>query len=173
MTTKDLITTGLAGTAAGAVGTLAMDLLWYRRARADGNDSSFGDYELSRDTTSFDDAGAPAQIGRKAAAAVGVRIPDRDAGLTNDIVHWMIGIGWAIGGAVLAARTGVPPLAAGVASGFAAFGASYAVLPLLGVYQPIWQYDAATVGKDATAHATFGAATGLALTLIGRLGGRD
>ena len=109
-------------------------------------------------------------MGRKAAAAIGIRIPEHDAGITEDVVHWTTGIGWAIGGALLAARTGVPPLAAGLAAGVAAFAASYAVLPVLGVYRPIWEYDAGTLWKDASAHAVFGGATGLALGVIERLG---
>ncbi len=55
-------------------------------------------------------------------------------------------------------------------SGVAAFAASYAVLPVLGVYRPIWEYDAGTLWKDASAHAVFGGATGLALGVIERLG---
>ena len=34
------------------------------------------------------------------------------------------------------------------------------ILPLAGVYRPIWEYDARTLGVDLSAHLVFGAATG-------------
>lgn len=62
MATKELTTAVLAGAAAGAIGTLAMDLVWFRRARNAGSDDSFSEWEFSHGTTSFDDAGAPAHV---------------------------------------------------------------------------------------------------------------
>lgn len=40
----------------------------------------------------------------------------------------------------------------GLVTGPAAFANSDTVLPLLGIYQPIWEYDAATIYKDLSAH---------------------
>ena len=71
----ELTTTVVTGVAAGSVGTLAMDSLWFRRARRSGSDASFREWEFGGDTESFDDAGAPAQVGRKFAAKVGNRAP--------------------------------------------------------------------------------------------------
>lgn len=156
----------LTGAVAGAVGTLAMDLVWFKRARASGSDDHFGEWELSGDTTSFDEAGAPAQLAEKAASAVGVDLPDSSAGTTTDVVHWTTGTGWAVGASLLSAATGLHPLGAGLAAGAAAFGGAYTILPVVGLYDPIWAYDGKTLWKDATAHATFGAATGVALGLL-------
>ncbi len=161
----------LGGAAAGAAGTLAMDLLWFRRARSDGDDPSFGDWESS-DASSFDEAGAPGQVGRLAADKAGVDLPDRQAGLTTDVVHWTTGVGWATAASLLTALTPVPPIAGGVLCGCAAFGAAYTILPALGIYDPIWEYSGKSVRKDATAHLTYGAATGLALALLSRRPGR-
>lgn len=165
MDAKRLTTTLLGGAAAGAVGTLAMDLVWFRRSRQDGNDQSFPDWELS-EAESFDDAGAPGRVGQRAAAAVGVDIPEQQAGTTTDVVHWLTGSGWAIAGSLLASFTGLHPFAAGLASGVAAFSGAYTILPALGLYDPIWEYDGKTLWRDATAHATFGAATGIALSAL-------
>jgi hypothetical protein len=40
------------------------------------------------------------------------------------------------------------------------------VLPLLGVYEPIWKYDLETLGKDLSAHLVFGTATAAAFSLL-------
>ncbi len=141
-----------------------MDLLWFRRARNAGSDATFGEWEFSGDTDSFDDAGTPAQVGRKAADAVGADLSPSAAGTTNDVVHWLTGSSWAIGGSLVATATGLAPMLAGLASGAVAFATAYTVLPLMGLYDPIWEYEGKTLWKDAIAHATFGAATGVALT---------
>jgi hypothetical protein len=160
------------GAAAGGLGTLAMDLVWFRRSRAAGDDSTFGEWESTAGAEGFDEAGAPAEVGRRAAATVGVEVPEQRAGEVNDAVHWLTGTGWGMGGAALA-EAGVPAPLAGVAAGVVAFGAAYAVLPAMGLYDPVWEYDGKTLAKDASAHLTYGAATGLGLTLLGSvLGGR-
>jgi hypothetical protein len=154
-----------AGKLAGAVGTLGMDALWYRRYRQGGGEDGFPAWELSTGVDSFDDAPAPARVGQHVAGLVGVQIPDRLAGATNVYVHWVTGVGWgALAGLLAAAR--VKPVRAGVAVGAAAFAASYAVLPRIGVYQPFGEYDAETLFEDATAHLLYGATTGVALALL-------
>ena len=44
--------------------------------------------------------------------------------------------------------------------------AGYAVLPLVGVYEPIWKYDARTLADDLSAHFVFGVVTGTTLALL-------
>ncbi len=51
-------------------------------------------------------------------------------------------------------RLGTLPGGVGLAA--VAFGASYVVLPALGVYKPIWEYDRDVIVKDATAHTAYG-----------------
>lgn len=48
-----------------AVGTLTMDLVWFRRHRKAGGTDGFVDWEFSAGTKSYDDAGAPAQVGKR------------------------------------------------------------------------------------------------------------
>ena len=51
----------LRGLVAGALGTAAMDALWFARYRRQGGDSSFVAWELSSGLCSWDQAPAPAQ----------------------------------------------------------------------------------------------------------------
>lgn len=160
-----LVRRQLAGVVAGAAGTLAMDAFRYRGERRAGAASRFSQWELSSgQVRSFDDAGAPAEIGRRAADQVGVQIPDRWAGLTQDVVHWSTGIGW---GLVAGALSGRGPartrLRGGVGTGVLAFATSYAVLGALGVYEPIWRYDRASLGRDLAGHLVYGATAGASL----------
>ncbi len=50
----------IAGAVAGAVGTLAMDLVWWARHRASGGEQSFPEWDVAT-TESFEEAAAPAQ----------------------------------------------------------------------------------------------------------------
>lgn len=185
----------LAGVVAGAAGTLAMDVLQYRlqhgglfgggegghgvggsdsSGNGDGGDDdsdrpSFAQWELSTDDiTSFDDAGAPAEVGRRLAAWAGYKLPDERAGLTQDVVHWATGVAWGTTAASLAATSSMAAIRAGVMTGIVAFGTAYAALGRAGIYQPIWEYDRSAVAKDLAGHLVYGAATGLALTLMRR-----
>jgi hypothetical protein len=143
-----------AGVLAGAAGTLAMDLVWYRRYRDGGGEDSFTDWDLSTDTASFEEASAPGQVAKKAADAVGLDLPDSSAGVATDVMHWVTGVGYGLAHALL--QHGRGPLAGGLTTGAGAFANSYATLGLIGVYEPIWRYDAETLVKDLSAHLVFG-----------------
>jgi hypothetical protein len=153
------------GAVAGVVATAAMDLVWYGRYRAGGGDDGLVDWEFSSSASGFgDDAPAPARVGKLAADAVGYELPEEAAATTNNIVHWMTGIGWGKVGGVLAGALPVPKACVGVATGVLAWGTSYAVLGKLGIYRPISEYDKETLWKDLSAHLVFGAVLGAALT---------
>ena len=53
-----------------------------------------------------------------------------------------------------------PPFGAGV------WATGYVVLPALGVYHPIWEYDLTTLGKDLSAHLVFGLGTAAAFRVL-------
>ncbi len=147
------------GMVAGAVGTLAMDLLWYSRYRRGGGDDRFSDWELSTGTISFDDAGAPAQVGRRIARVLNIELPDHTAGTTNNIVHWATGAQWGVAYAVTIAREDRQSISLGAALGAVACGTSYLLLGAAGIYKPIWDYDRTTLAKDLEAHLVFGLTT--------------
>ncbi len=153
------------GVVAGAVGTLAMDVLWWRRARAAGSDDSFTGWEFvtGSEYESFADASAPGQVGHRMAALVGIDVPVQHAGLTTDVVHWATGATWGVFAGALAARTSLSAATAGIAGGVAAITTAYAALGAIGIYRPVWEDDRATLFSDASAHLVFGAATGVAL----------
>lgn len=162
------------GAIAGAAGTLAMDLVWFSRYRRDGGEDDFPSWEFATSTSSFDDASAPGEVGRKLAGAAGVELPDERAGQTTNVMHWLTGVGYGIGHALLQGRAGV--VRGGLSTGVGAFANSYATLGTMGIYEPIWDYDRETLTKDLTAHLAFGAATALVYRLLsdsGDGGGRS
>jgi hypothetical protein len=147
-----------------------MDLLWYRRARAAGaTPASLVTWEFRSVPPSFDDAPAPAKVGRVVASSVGVTLDPRFANATNNVVHWSTGLSWGVVGAVLASAPGVHPVPAGVAAGALAWITSYAVLPRLDIYKPISQYEPRVLWDDLSAHLVFGAVTGVALGTLRRI----
>ncbi|HVL98740.1 MAG TPA: hypothetical protein VM324_05565 [Egibacteraceae bacterium] len=152
--------------AAGVVGTLAMDLLWYRRYRKDGGTDGFTDWELATSTNSFDDAAAPGKAGKKIADVVGVDLPDESAGVTTNVMHWLTGVGYGLGHGLLHHRRSV--LVGGLATGTGAFANSYVTLGALGIYKPVWEYDRDTLLKDLSAHLVFGFATSVAYRMLVR-----
>lgn len=155
------------GAVAGAFGTLAMDLLWYSRYRRRGGLDGFLRWEFSSSTTSFEEAGAPAQVGKRVVRTVLRKdLPDRSAALTNNVVHWATGAHWgALYGAMSRSRPGPSP-ADGLVIGPVAWGAAYALLGAAGIYEPIWRYDKDTLAKDLGAHLVFGVATATAHRLL-------
>jgi hypothetical protein len=162
-----LIRNAVAGVVAGAIGTAAMDLVWYRRYRRDGGEDSLWEWESAKDVTTWDQASAPGQLGRKILGAVtGKPAPDGWARTTTQLVHWATGVGWGVQYGVLAGRTSRHPWLRALALGPAAWSASYVVLPLAKVYRPVWAYDAQTLEKDLSAHLVYGAVASSTFALL-------
>lgn len=154
------------GAVAGAVGTLAMDLLWYRRFRAGGGSQEFVAWETSEGTEGFNDAAAPARTAKAVADLVGVHLPESSARTMNNVVHWGTGIGWGEAHGVATSVLGTSSPLLGPVTAVVAWATSYAVLPLLGVYKPMREYDRETLRQDLTAHLAFGAALGVTYRLL-------
>ncbi len=157
------------GAVAGAVGTAAMDLLLYLRQRRAGGKDPLLEWEFAAGTMSWDDASAPGQLGQKIERAVTRQTPpDNWARTTTNLMHWATGIGWGVQYGLLSAAV---PRHAGlraVALGPVAWLSGYVILPLAGVYEPIWKYDARTLGDDLSAHLVFGATTSAVFAAISR-----
>lgn len=154
----------VAGAFAGAAGTLAMDLVWYRRARRAGSEAGFAEWEVVSDLDRWEDAPAPGQMGRKILAALTGSDPGVDqAPAISNVMHWGYGTSWAAGYALLLRGR---PWWAGPALGATVWASDYVTLPLAGLYQPIWEYDVPTLAKDLSAHLVFGTATDVALRLL-------
>jgi hypothetical protein len=155
----------LRGMVAGAAGTVAMDAVWYLRYRRGGGDKAPLAWEFGLAAQSWEETPAPAQLGKRLAEAVLRRdIPLEKAALVNNVMHWGYGVGSGGAFGLLAGslpqrrrRDLLPAL--GPIFGTAVWAWSYVALPLAGLYKPIWEYDAAVLAKDLSAHLVYGSAT--------------
>jgi hypothetical protein len=155
------------GVVAGAFGTLAMDAWLYRDYRHDGGNTAFPAWESSEGTDSWDNAPAPALVAKRLLEGMlGEEVPPRYARSLNNVTHW--GFGLANGGAygLFLGSRGQPKLWFGPSFGTAVWLSGYVILPVLGVYKPIWEYDLETLWKDLSAHLVFGTATSAAFSVI-------
>lgn len=154
----------LGGLLAGLFGTLAMDGVWFARYRLGGGDSRFLDWESAAGLSSWDDASAPARVGKLLYETLARRVlPASRARLTTNVMHWGYGLHWGVlfGVAIGSARH--LRLWHGPLLGSLAWLTSYAVLPIAGVYKPIWQYDPKTLWDDLSAHLVYGVAAAATL----------
>jgi hypothetical protein len=160
------IRSAIAGAFAGMLGTLAMDLLWYRRFRTGGGTQPFLGWETSAGTESYETAAAPARTAKVVADMAGIDLPDSSARAFNNAVHWATGIGWGKAYGVTGAVLGTSNPLLGPLMGVVAWGTSYAVLPRLGVYRPMSEYDVDVLWQDLSAHLVYGAVLGVAYRML-------
>ncbi len=154
------------GVAAAGPGTLAMDASLYRRYRRDGGDTAFPAWESSEGIASWEDAPAPALVAKRLLEGVlGHELSSRHVRLLNNVTHWGFGLGAGAAYGLLGARR-TPKVWVGLPYGAAVWAVGYVVLPPLGVYEPIWRYHLATLGKDLSAHLVFGTATAAAFRVL-------
>jgi hypothetical protein len=162
------------GAVAGAVGTVAMDLLWYSRYRRGGGKSGLIDWEFSAGLDSWENAPAPAQFGRRVIQGVfREELPPERARLVNNVTHWATGVGWAavfglVSGSVTTRRTWH-----GLLFGAGVWLQSYAVLVPAKLYKPIWEYDLKTLWKDLSAHLVYGLAAATAFRILAKVSEPD
>ena len=155
------------GLIAGIVGTAAMDALLFARYRRDNGDTAFAAWEFSLAISDWSEAPAPAQVGQRIVEGLFQRaIPTSRAALVNNITHWGYGILGAVQFGVVAESLRRPRVVYGLPFGATVWAASYVVLPATKLYQPIWEYDRATLAKDLSAHLVYGVATAAALRLL-------
>jgi hypothetical protein len=158
------------GVGAGVLGTLAMDVLLYRRYRHHGGDAGFADWESSDGLVTWENAPAPALVAKRLLEdAFKHEVPPRYARSLNNATHWGFGLAnGAMYGLLLGPRRR-PKVWAGVPFSVAVWASGYVVLPQLGVYEPIWKYDLRTLQEDLGAHLVFGTGTAAAFWLLTRL----
>ena len=157
------------GLLAGALGTVAMDALLYERYRRDGGESNAGDWEFSAGLTSWDQAPAPAQLGKRLVEGVfDVELPAKSAPVVNNVTHWAFGIVNGAQYAIVAASLKRSRIRHGLMFGATVWAAGYVVLPAAKLYKPIWEYDAKTLAKDLSAHLVYGLTTAAALQALSR-----
>jgi hypothetical protein len=159
------------GVLAGAAGTAAMDALLYKRYTAGGGQQPFVGWETADGVDGYDGAPAPAQVGRRLVEGyLQIELPAASARPMTNAMHWATGIGWGVNHAIVVGSMPRRRAVYGLATGMAAWTASYATLAPAGLYQPIWAYPAPVLLKDASAHALYGLVTGTVFRLLA--GGR-
>ena len=157
------------GAAAGAIGTAAMDLVWYRRYRNGGGQQGLLAWETADGVDKWDDTSAPGQVGRRLVEGLTqTELPDRWARTSTNVVHWATGLAWGAQFGIIAGSTKRRSWALGLLLGPLVWLAGYVLMPLAKLYKPIWQYDAKTLSKDLSAHVVYGAATGAAFAALTR-----
>ena len=155
------------GLAASAVGTLAMDVSLYRGYRHGGGEQAFPRWESSEGVETWESAPAPARAAKRLLDGVlGHELPPRYARLLNNVTHWGFGLANGAAYGLLLGSRRKPKVWLGLPFGVAVWTSGYVVLPLLGVYEPIWRYDLKTLGKDLRAHLVFGTATAATFSLL-------
>jgi hypothetical protein len=162
------------GLTAAAVGTLAMDLALFARYKRSEGKNGFRAWELSSGIESWEQAPAPAQVGKRLFEGLFQRaLPDQQAPLGNNITHWGYGIlngapyGLVVGSLRRSRVWFGLPFGAGV------WGSGYVVLPAAGLYRPIWEYDRRTLANDLSAHLVYGLATAAAFRMLSPRRGRS
>ena len=156
------------GLIAGTIGTAAMDAFLFARYRREGGKSAFGEWESSAGVTSWEDAPAPAHVGKRLFEGLfDVQLPSTRARLVNNVMHWAYGIGNGAAYGIVAESLRAPRVLYGVPFGATVCTSSYVILPAMKLYEPIWKYDRVTLAKDLSAHLVYGLATATALRLLG------
>lgn len=157
------------GLVAGALGTAAMDAYLFAQYRRDGGDSSAFEWESSAGLTNWDEAPAPAHVGKRLAEGLfDIELPASRARLVNNVMHWGYGIfnGGQYG--IVAGSLPNPRIRYGLLFGAAVWAGDYVILPAAKLYKPIWKYDATTLANDLSAHLVYGLGTATALRLLSR-----
>jgi uncharacterized membrane protein YagU involved in acid resistance len=143
-----------------------MDSALYARYRHEGGDVAFPAWESSEGLVSWENAPAPALVAKQFLERVlKHELPAKYARSLNNATHWGFGLA-AGGGYGLLVGSRKPKVWFGPPFGAAVWASGYVVLPILGVYQPIWKYDLETLWNDLSVHLVFGTATATAFGLL-------
>ncbi len=155
------------GLVAGAVGTLAMDTLLFARYKRGGGESCFAPWEFSSGISSWGDAPAPAQVGKRLVEGLfQLELAPERAALVNNVTHWMFGLFGSLQYGILAGSLSRPRIGYGLPFGAGLWASGYVILPAAKLYEPIWKYDAKTLAKDLSAHLLYGTVTAAAFELL-------
>ncbi len=157
------------GLLAGALGTVALDVVNYIQYRAGGGQDAPMSWETAAGLDSWDDAPVPAQVGRRVVEGLLQReLPASSARTVNSITHWAYGMVWGVEYGILAGSTHKRRAGWGPVFGSLVWLTSYAVLPMIKLYKPIWEYDSTTLAKDWAGHLAYGTATAVAFRAISK-----
>jgi hypothetical protein len=155
------------GLVAAAIGTAAMDTLLFARYRRGGGQTRFADWELSAGLKGWEDAPAPAQVGKRLVEGLfEIKLPPQRAPLVNNVTHWGFGMLNGAPYGIVAGSLPRAPIRYGLPFGAIVWANGYVVLPAAKLYEPIWKYDLETLGNGLSAHLVYGLATAAAWRLL-------
>ncbi len=156
----------IAGILAGVAGTVSMDAVRYLRQRREGGKQSPLAWEFAPVKT-WEEAPDPGQAARRVIEGFSQReLPDSWAWLISTVMHWGYGSAWASAYGILVGSLRRQSPLYGIPFGALVWVSGYLVLPAAGLYKPIAEYDAKTLGRDLSAHLAFGAGTGTAFWVL-------
>jgi hypothetical protein len=146
-----------------------MDTFLFRRYRRGGGTSGFRDWETSSGVSRWDDAPAPALVGKRLVEGLfATQLPDRRARLVNNVMHWAYGIANGAQYGIVAGSLREPRIRYGLHFGALVWASDYVTLPAAGLYEPIWKYDVKTLANDLSPHLVYGLATATGMRLLSR-----
>jgi hypothetical protein len=137
-----------------------MDSLLYVRYRRSGGTEGFLAWEFSAGVETWEGVSAPGLVGKRLLEGLlGRKLSDRWARSVQNTMHWATGMGWSAQFGAVASFSELPAWTEGLLFGPTVWLSSYVVLPLVKIYEPIWDYDVKTLAKDLSAHLVFGLTT--------------
>jgi hypothetical protein len=146
-----------------------MDGLLFARYRHGGGASDAKAWEFSQGLSSWEDAPAPAQVGKRLVEGLfQTKLSPRRVPLVNNLTHWGYGMFGGLQYGLVAGSLRRPRIGYGLAFGAIVWASGYMILPVAKLYKPIWEYDPRTLAKDLSAHLVYGLTTATALRLIRR-----
>jgi hypothetical protein len=141
-----------------------MDLAQYVAYRIGDGPAPFLEWEFGA-VEGWEGAPAPAQVGRRLVEGLfQTRLPDGRANLVNNAMHWGYGIAWGGAFGIVAGSARSNRARWGVLFGPTVWLSDYVVLPAMGIYKPLWEYDVRTLAKDFAGHLVYGTATAAAFS---------
>jgi hypothetical protein len=144
----------LKGAVAGLAGTAFMTAYQEAYARSRGGSAVA---ESLKEPRTWAEAPPPAQLAKKVSEGVlGKRVTKRQAPLITSVGHWGYGATLGAGYGVAAARLGGNPALLGLAFGTAVWGAAYAALTPLGIYDYPWRTERSEVALGLSSHLVYG-----------------
>ena len=150
------------GLLAGALGTGLMSL--HQKLMSSGSGASDGEDDP------WESAPTPALVARKLAKGVFDRdLPAERIGAIAEAVHWAYGLSWGAAYGLVAGTAKPSPLKAGPALAVSVWGASYAQLVPMGLYEPPWTYPPKTLATDLGYHLTYGLGAALGFAAVDRV----
>lgn len=167
MALRTLLDRSARGLVAGLTGTAVMTA-WQElsaKLQSSGSDAGTGAPETPSDP--WEQASAPAKVGRMLLGALGYDVPPAKINLLTNVMHWGYGTSWgAIYGVVMGHTAHDRPLARGLAFGTWVWVMSYVQMVPLGLYEPPWKYSPRELAMDLSYHLAYGAGVGTAGAIL-------